>query len=361
MDERRHTTLPAEHEVAMTRNPTTIPAPITHRIATDLTKPVLVTGATGLVGNNLVRCLLDQGQSVRVLVRTGADARPLEGLNVEAVRGDVRDRAAVERACEGVQAVLHAAALIHLGWTQRERAREINVQGTRHLVEAARRIGARLVHVSSVDALGAGSVDRPADEENYSHEKVPCTYVLTKRESDQVVRQGVRDGLDAVIVHPGFMLGPWDWKPSSGRMLLAVAQQFTPVAPPGGCTVCDIRDVARGILAAWRSGRIGRSYILGGDNLRYLELWKLFAAVTGASAPSFRVGPLMRYAAGLWGDLRTRISGREPDVNSAAIAMSCQYHYYSSARAQTELDYRCRPVRESVQDAWQWFQKFGYA
>ena len=345
----------------MTGYPTRIPAPITHRIAPDLTKPVLVTGATGLVGNNLVRRLLDQGQSVRVLVRAGADARPLEGLGVERVRGDVRDRAAVDHACEGVQAVLHAAALIHLGWTQRERAREINVQGTRHLVEAARRAGARMVHVSSVDALGAGSVDCPADEESYSEEKVPCTYVLTKRESDQVVHQGVREGLDAVIVHPCFMLGPWDWKPSSGRMLLAVAQRFTPAAPSGGCNVCDIRDVAGGILAAWRSGKTGRSYILGGENLRYLELWKLFAAVTSASAPAFRVGPLMRYAAGLWGDLRTRMSGHEPELNSAAIAMSCQYHFYSSARAKSELDYRCRPVRESVQDAWKWFQEHGYA
>ncbi len=345
----------------MTGYPTDISAPITHRIEPDRAKPVLVTGATGLVGNNLVRCLLDQGQAVRVLVRTGADPRPLEGLDVERVPGDVRDRAAVERACDGVQAVLHAAAQIHLGWTQLEQSREINVQGTRHLVDAARHAGARLVQISSVDALGAGLPDQVADEENFSVEKVPCTYVLTKRESDQVVHQGIREGLDAVIVHPCFMLGPWDWKPSSGRMLLAVAQRFTPVAPAGGCNVCDIRDVARGILAAWKSGKTGRSYILGGENIRYLELWKLFAKVTGASGPAFRVGPLMRIAAGCWGDLCTRFSGQEPEINSATIAMSSQYHFYRISRAQKELGYRCRPIQESVQDAWNWFQKYGYA
>ena len=325
-----------------------------------LKSTVLVTGGTGLVGNNLVRRLLSDGCAVRVLVRGSADLRPLESLDVEIVNGDVRDPAAVARACQGVQAVLHAAALIHIGWTKLELARDINVQGTRHVADAARRAGARLVHISSVDALGLGAADRPADEDTPC-DGTPCTYVVTKRQSDQVVRQYVNDGLDAVIVHPCFMLGPWDWKPSSGQMLLAVAKQFTPVAPTGGCNVCDIRDVADGIIAAWHTGQRGRGYILGGHNMRYLDLWRLFAEVTGGGKPLFRAGPLMRIIGGRFGDLRARLTGREPELNSAAVAMSCQYHYYTSARAAAELGYRCRPARETVQDAWQWLQQYGYA
>jgi dihydroflavonol-4-reductase len=321
---------------------------------------VLVTGATGLVGNNVVRALLDEGHAVRVLVRRTADPRPLTGLPVEVCEGDVRDPAEVASACRGTEAVIHAAAMIHLGWTQLAAAREINVGGTRNVAEAARNVGVRLVHVSSVDSLGLGTPDAPADEETPAAGQVPCTYVVTKRESDAVVRELASQGLDAVIVHPGFMLGPWDWKPSSGRMLLTVARQFTPVAPTGGCCLCDVRDVTAGILAAWQRGTRGRPYILGGHNMRYIEAWRLFAEVGQGSAPWFCAGPLMRVLGGRFGDLYAKLTGREPDVNSAAVAMSSQYHYYRSDRAQQELGYRIRPARETVVDAWQWFREHGY-
>ncbi len=321
---------------------------------------VLVTGPTGLVGNNVVRALLNDGRDVRVLVRRGSDPRPLAGLPVDVREGDVRDSVAVTAACEGTEAVIHAAAMIHLGWTQLEAAREINVGGTRNVARAARESGARLVHVSSVDSLGLGTPETPADEQTPVIGQVPCTYVLTKRESDAVVRESIGQGLDAVIVHPGFMLGPWDWKPSSGRMLLTVARQFTPVAPTGGCCLCDVRDVTAGILAAWRQGMSGRNYILGGHNMRYLEAWRLFAEVGRGSPPWFCAGPLMRILGGRSGDLYAKITGREPDVNSAAVAMSSQYHYYRSDRAERELSYRIRPARETVEDAWQWFLEHGY-
>jgi dihydroflavonol-4-reductase len=321
---------------------------------------VLVTGSTGLVGNNVVRQLLSEGHAVRVLIRQKCDPRPLEGLAVEVIRGDVRDSAVVRDACRGVEAVIHAAAMIHLGWTQLEPAREINVGGTRNVAQAAREAGARLVQVSSVDTLGLGTPSEPADEDTDPTGQVPCTYVLTKRESDAVVREAVGQGLDAVFVHPGFMLGPWDWKPSSGRMLLTVAKQFTPLAPTGGFCVCDVRDVTAGILAAWRQGICGRNYILGGHNMRYVEAWRLFAEIGQGSGPWFCAGPLMRVLGGRGGDLIAKITGREPDVNSAAVAMSSQYHYYRSDRAEKELGYRIRPARETVVDAWQWFRENGY-
>jgi dihydroflavonol-4-reductase len=321
---------------------------------------VLVTGSTGLVGNNLVRSLLDQGHQARVLVRSSSDPLPLEGLPVECFAGDVRDRASVRAACQGVQAVLHAAAAIHLGWTRLADVREINVGGTRHIAESARETGIRMVHVSTVDTLGLGSPAAPADEDTPTGGKVPCTYVVTKRESDEVVEEFVSSGLDAVTVHPGFMLGPWDWKPSSGRMLLTVARQFTPVAPTGGCSLCDVRDVADGILAAWQRGRCGRHYILAGHNMRYIKAWRLFADVAEGSGPWFCAGPLMRIIGGRFGDLRARLTGREPDLNSAAVAMSSQYHYYRSHRAERELGYHIRPARETVQDAWRWFCEHGY-
>jgi dihydroflavonol-4-reductase len=282
-------------------------------------------------------------------------------LEVEVVTGDVCDAESVRRAMAGISRVVHSAAQVHIGWTGLESQRAINVEGTRNVATAARVANAKMVHVSSVDALGVGSPDLPADEESPREGKVPCSYVITKRESEQVFLDEVGRGLEGVVVNPGFMFGPWDWKPSSGRMLLEVARRFTPFAPKGGGSVCDVRDVAAGILAALERGAAGRNYILGGENLSYLDLWKRISSATGGSAPICRAGPLMRIIAGRGGDLVGKITGREPVVNSAAVGMSDLYHYYSSARAQEELGYVVRPLEESIADAWRWFQAEGYA
>ena len=321
----------------------------------------LVTGATGLVGNNVVRMLRDAGETVRVLVRETSDPRPLAGLDLEVVRGDVCDTSSVRQAMAGVAQVVHSAAHVHIGWSELELQRSVNVEGTRNVAAAARDAGAKMVHVSSVDALGLGSKDLPADEDTPREGKLLCSYVVSKRESEQAFLDEVGHGLEGVIVNPGFMLGPWDWKPSSGRMLLEVKKRFTPFAPKGGCSVCDVRDVAAGILAALQRGAAGRSYILAGENVSYLDLWKRISAITGGSTPICRAGPLMRILAGRGGDLLGKLTGREPDVNSASVRMSDIYNYYSIARAQQELGYVVRPLEESIAEAWKWFQAQGYA
>jgi dihydroflavonol-4-reductase len=218
-----------------------------------------------------------------------------------------------------------------------------------------------MIHVSSVDALGVRSVEEPADEETARAEYVPCNYVITKREAEHVVLGEIERGLDGIIVNPGFMLGPWDWKPSSGQMLLEVASGRALVAPYGWYSVCDARDVADAILAALNRGQTGRRYILAGDNVTYLDAWKLFAEVSGAKKPWTSAGPWLLRLAGMAGDLGTLLTGREPLVNSGATALAILPKCYSSERARTELGYHTRPFRETVQDAWSWFQEHGFA
>jgi dihydroflavonol-4-reductase len=217
-----------------------------------------------------------------------------------------------------------------------------------------------MVHVSTVDTLGVGSRRQSSDESTPPGGKVACSYVVTKLEAEQAVLGAVEQGLDAVVVNPGFLIGPWDWKPSSGRMLLDVARRFTPVSPIGGATFCDARDVATGVVAALDRGATGRRYILGGHCLTYLDAWRLFRQAAGGKGPWFRAGPGMRWIAAAAADLWTKLTGREPLLNSAAIGMSSLFHFYSSARAESELGYRCRPLGESVADAWEWFQRYGY-
>ena len=323
-------------------------------------RPILVTGATGLLGNNVVRLLLGRGERVRVLVREGCDPRPLEGLEVEVAHGDVRDEAAVRSAAAGTGAIVHAAGWVHLTWQRLELAREINVRGACHVADAAQASGARLIHVSSVDALAPGLQDQPADEET-AGTKPACSYVVSKREAEQEILSRVNRGLNAVIVNPGYLIGPWDWKPSSGRMLLEIAQRFAPIAPRGGISICDPRDVAAGILSAIERGQAGRRYLLTGENIPYFEAWKRFAKLGGRRGPLKRMSRPAGWLAGFAGDIWDRFSQRESVINSAAIRLGNMFHYYSCQRAISELGYRFRPADESICDAWNWFVAHGYA
>lgn len=320
----------------------------------------LVTGATGLIGNNVVRQLLDAGEEVRVLSRSPLRGEPLAGLDVELVQGDVRDAARMQSAVQGVDCVVHAAAHVQVGWTQSEMHRLVNVEGTRTMAQAALRGGARLIHVSTVNTLGIGLLENPADEESGLPGLIACHYVTSKINAEKAVLELVPQGLDAVIVHPGFCLGPWDWKPSSGRMLLAV-NRGTFAAPPGASNICDVRDVSAGIAAAAKLATSGRRYILGGHNLTYLDAWRVFARVAGVSAPRFRIGPITRWIGSVGSDVWTYWTGVESEINSATIGMAAQQTCFTSQRAVRELHYRIRPLEETVADAWAWFCEHGYA
>jgi dihydroflavonol-4-reductase len=155
------------------------------------------------------------------------------------------------------------------------------------------------------------------------------------------------------------MFGPWDWKPSSGKMVLEVAK-FAPAYPLGAVTFCDVRDVATGILAAARWGRRGRRYILGGHNLSYREAWGKMANLAGKPRPIVPMGPIIRTVAAPVLDLYTQIVGHESEVNSAVLKLGRQQHCFSSRRAQAELGYKVRPFDETLTDTWNWFCQHGY-
>ena len=357
--------------------PTPSPEPTPAGLRPSAASECLVTGATGLVGNNVVRMLVNRGENVRVLVRPNARPAPhaaatgngrgaaitppLLGLPVDTVAAGLLDLTAIERAVAGVTSVIHAAAIVHVGWRHLDEMRRVNVEGTRIVARAARLAGARLVHVSSVDALGLRADGGPADEDTSPGGMLECPYVVTKREAEQAVLAEVDRGLDAVIVNPVYMIGPWDWKPSSGRMLLEVGAGRGLFAPPGSNDFVDVRDVARGILAAREKGRTGRRYILGGEPLSYLDAWRVFARVTGRMQPLGVAPSAIVRMAGWCGDVAALVGGSEPTVNSAATGMSMLLHNFSSARAERELGYVRTPFETAVQDAWDWFVARGYA
>lgn len=319
----------------------------------------VVTGATGLVGNNVVRLLVRRGSSVRAVVRSAG--RSLDGLHMQVATAGLSDDHALERAIDGASVVVHSAAMVHCGWRHFDDMHAANVEGSRRVARAARRAGARLVHVSSVDAIGLTSDGSPADEETPPGGMPECPYVVTKREAERAVLAEVEHGLDAVIVNPVYMIGPWDWKPSSGRMLLEVGAGKGLFAPPGANDFVDVRDVAAGILAAAERGISGRRYILGGHALSYLDAWRIFARAAGRMQPLGVAPQAAVRVAGWVGDLASLFARRELPVNSAAATMSMLPHNFSSARAIAELGYSFRPFETTVADAWGWFVDHGYA
>lgn len=317
---------------------------------------VLLTGATGLLGNNVLRMLLDHGHQVAGLVRKKTSGKSLAGLSFERIEADLANPDEIENRVGQFDVLVHAAAKIHMGWTKLAESRQVNVHATQALAELCRQRGVRMIHISTVDTLAVSADGTPVSEDVREPGNPPCSYVVTKREAEEVVLQQFVAGLDGVIVHPGFMVGPYDWKPSSGKMMLQIAKGRGLLAPGGGASVVDVRDVARGVLAAIERGRTGESYILAGENTTYFDLWSRMARVIGVNPPRRPLPDWLAAAAGKMGDALSWPLGREPLINSAATTMGQLQHYYNSEKAQAELGYQITPIEKALHDAWDWLE-----
>ncbi len=318
---------------------------------------VLITGANGLLGNNIARLAQNRGMKIFGICRSDSKIPAFEGLDIEVFQVDLTDREKLRKVFENhFDVVIHCAANIHIGWKFLDIGMHVNRDGTQFLLDEAGRRGIQLIHVSTVNTLSVGAKETIADEETPGDGQIPCTYVVTKRMAERLASDAAAAGQNVVIVHPGFMLGPWDWKPSSGRMIQAL-QGFAPLAPSGGCTVCDPRDVAEAILNAIDRGVSGRHYILGGENITYLQLWRQICRKLGKKGPFTYLRAPGRIIAGSIGDSISHFMKTELDINSAAIGMASQFHWYSSQRAITELGYNPRSANDSIGDAVEWLRE----
>ena len=321
---------------------------------------ILVTGATGFLGNNLVRQLIQSGHDVVVAVRHSSDRRPLDGLTVERAEIDLCNPADVLPVVSSVDAVIHSAAMIQIGWTRREESIAFNVGSTKALAESARLKEKSMVLVSTVDTLGQTQPGEVGDETLDVEPVVECSYVVSKKAADRAFAEQVALGLHGVNVKPGFMVGPYDWKPSSGEMMISVAQTPLYFAPAGGCSAVDVRDVAAGIESALHHGRSGESYVLGGHNVSYLELWTRMATLIGKRPPRRPFPDWIVGIAGRVGDLVSKVRGTELTVNSAATTMGQHWHHFSSDKAAKELGYQIGDLDNALGDSWDWFTRHEY-
>ena len=323
----------------------------------------LVTGGTGFVGANVVRELLAEGRTVRVLARPHGDRRALAGLRVEIAEGDLLDAASLRRAVAGVHTVFHVAADYRLWARDPRELFRANVERTRAVLQSAADAGvARVVYTSTVGALGIPPDGSPGTEDTpVSLRDMVGPYKASKFLAEQVALGFARAGLPVVIVNPSAPVGPWDVKPTpTGRMVVDFLEGRMLATLDTGLNVVHVRDVARGHLLAAERGKLGDKYILGHANLSLAEIGALMAEIAGSRAPRLRIPYAVAWLAAAAMEVAARATGTAPRVPLTAVRMAKKRMYFSPAKAVSELGLPQTPAREALRDAVAWFVEHGY-
>lgn len=296
--------------------------------------------------------------------RAGTKVAHLADLPIEWREADLSSSTALAAAFAGADVVFHCAAAVGVMRDVTREMRETNVTGTQNVIDACVAVGVkRLVHTSSVVAIGLTTNGVPCDETaswNFDKEGLLDAYAITKHEAEEVVT-AARDRIDAVIVNPTYMFGPRDARPSSGGMIIKVVQRKVPGWTEGYNNFVDVRDVARGMLAAWQKGRRGERYILGGHDMTYRACFETIARVAGVRPPRFRIPIPIAKLVGRVGDA-IEARGKEPIVNSTQIRYAYTDKFrFASQKAAKELGYAYGPLEPAIADALGWFRANGMA
>jgi dihydroflavonol-4-reductase len=318
---------------------------------------IAITGASGHVGGNLARSLLAKGHTIRAVVHN--DRLALDGLDVEVVRGDVLDPPSLERAFAGIELVYHLAARISIVAGDERQVQEINVTGPRNVAAACLKMGVRrLVHFSSIHAFSSAPENAPIDEGRPLCEGPRLLpYDRSKAGGEREIRAAIARGLDAVIVNPTAVVGPHDYRPSRmGTVLCDLYRRSLPALVAGGFDWVDVRDVVAGAEAAAEHGKRGEKYLLSGQWASVAQLAALAEEVTGKRAPRV-VSPMWLARIGApFATAWAKLSGRPPLFTSASLHALRNHQRVTHEKAERELGYRARPLRETITDTYRWFQ-----
>jgi len=324
---------------------------------------VLVTGGDGLLGSNLVRELLAQGFSVRVLVQPGSKSPTLKGLPVELIAGDLlAPDDTLKNAAKGCDAVFHCAAITNL-WAPAELVFKVNVEGTRKVLDicVAEKVR-KLVFVGSASAYQFGSKEKPGDERGpFPKEYKGIPYMESKHQAMGLVREYVSEkGLDAVIAVPTFMLGKYDYAPSSGELIRQYISRKMIISSPGGRNFSYAGDVAKAMVFALSRGQKGESYILAGENLSYFEFFSKVAKIAGVSPPKIHLPGALVLLSGLGGSLYGKLSGKPVPLNLTMARLACMHTYYSADKARKGLGMPSTPVDRAIEESIQSLKEYGH-
>ena len=325
---------------------------------------VLVTGASGFVGGAVVRALVQAGTDVRVLSRRGSDRQNFSNLPVEEVHGDLRDPASLRNALTGCRQLYHVAAHYALWAKDPSIFYDVNVTGTRTLLEAARDVGTeRIVYCSTIGAIGLppggglGSENTPV-----SLDQMAGHYKRSKYLAEQEVLKLAKAGLPVVIVNPSAPVGASDVKPTpTGQVIVDFMKGRMPAYIETGMNIVDVDDVAAGHLLAMQKGRIGERYILGNKNLMLREVFEILSRLTGVKAPTIKFPRLAILPLAYLNQWIANLTGQPPRIPLEGVKMAKYKMHYDCGKAIRELGIPQTPPEVALEKAVRWFREHGYA
>ena len=325
---------------------------------------VKVTVPDGVLGSNLVRELLNRNYKVSVLLLEGTKSPTLDGLPITSFYGNILKAESLDEAFQNQDAVIHCAAATNVYPARNEFVSKVNIEGSKNIADACLKHNVkRLVYVGTANSFSFGTTkERPGVEDtSYVSIKYGLDYMDSKRYAQEVILEAVeKQGLPAVIVNPTFMIGPYDSKPSSGQMILALHQGKVPGYTSGGKNYVAVKDVAVAISNAIEKGRVGECYILGNENLTYKEAFNKLANAIGARPPKRKLGNTVVKSYGVINSALAKIFKFNPAVTKELAIISCDHHYYSAEKARKELDLPQTPIETAVKECFEWFKENNY-
>jgi len=324
-----------------------------------------ITGATGFLGSHVARVLAEQGADLRLLVRPTSNLKNLEGLKAETATGDLRDPASLEKAMSGCEVVFHVAADYRLWVRDPAEMYRSNVEGTRSILEAARKNGVRcVVYTSSVATIGFTGNGRPANEDSpVSLADMIGHYKRSKFMAEQIAMEAGRSGMRVVTVNPTTPVGEQDVKPTpTGRIVVDFLKGKFPAYVDTGLNLVDVRECARGHVAALEKGKTAERYILGGEDLTLKQILDKLGMIAGLPSPKVKLPYFVAYAAGLVDEtVSGRLMGREPRATVETVRMGKKKMWASSDKAERELGWKPVPADDALRRAVDWFRANAYA
>lgn len=323
-----------------------------------------VTGATGFLGSHVARVLLEQGADLRLLVRPNSNINNVQDLRAEQVVGDLRESASIEKAMSGCDVVFHVAADYRLWVRDPNEMYKSNVEGTRTILEAARKNKVRkVVYTSSVATIGFTNGGAPANEDSpVSLDRMIGHYKRSKYMAEEIALAAGRSGMDVVVVNPSTPVGERDIKPTpTGKIILDFLKRKFPAYVETGLNLVDATECARGHILAMEKGRRGERYILGGENLMLKQILDKLAVLTGLPSPKIKLPYAFALATGVVNETLTgKLLNREPRVTIDAVRMGRKKMFVCSCKAERELGWKVIPVDAALRRACDWFRSNGY-
>ncbi|MHC1741133.1 MAG: NAD-dependent epimerase/dehydratase family protein [Anaerolineaceae bacterium] len=320
----------------------------------------LVTGATGHIGNVLVKELLRKGEKVRVLVLPNEDLSPLDGLEVEIFEGNVLDQQSIQPALKDITNVFHLAGIISIMPGLDPIVHDVNVNGTRNMVKAARIAGVkRFVYTSSIHAFKRMPHGIVIDEQiPIDPDSALAAYDRSKAEATLAVLAEVQLGLPAVIVCPTGVIGPFDYKSSElGILIQEWMVHKVDFLIEGNYDFVDVRDVVQGIISARDKGEVGQIYILSGELVRVIDIWRMVKELVNLKASFIQIPTKLAFFAAKFTQFYYGKMKSKPRFTTYSIETLHTNAVITNSKAQKALGYRTRSLRETISDTIKWWQE----